>query len=246
MVSKPANFVKRLTSRGLLAAAAASVVTALACVHNDGSVFIGGVLAPPVPVQGSACTYTASSTGPFLFQGTLDVGLASQYSPVVLVGNQLIARGDQTQVRVETSRFIIQGVIVRLTDAAGAEITSYTVQVAGQVEPAAGATPSYGSTVVTLVPPETVKLLRGALTVRGPSKRVVAYFKVYGQTLNGASIESTEYQFPVDTCLGCLVSFSTAVCGGGGSSTTIQADACQRGMDQPVDACLCKSNAVCN
>ena len=174
MVSKPANFVKRLTSRGLLAAAAASVVTALACVHNDGSVFIGGVLAPPVPVQGSACTYTASSTGPFLFQGTLDVGLASQYSPVVLVGNQLIARGDQTQVRVETSRFIIQGVIVRLTDAAGAEITSYTVQVAGQVEPAAGATPSYGSTVVTLVPPETVKLLRGALTVRGPSKRHAA------------------------------------------------------------------------
>ena len=245
MDSKPANFAKRLASRCLVGAAAVGVATALACVHNDASIFIGGVLFPPIAVAGAECAYTGSATSPFLSRGTFDVGLANRYEPKVLLGNQLAARGDQTQVRAETARFIAQGATVRLTDAAGGEITSYTVQLAAQVEPASGSAASYAYFGVTLVDSDTVALLRKALTLRGPSKRVVAYFKVFGQTLGGESVESSEYQFPIDTCLGCLVAFTGQPCGGGGAASTTQAVACTAGQDQYQDSCLCAALAVC-
>lgn len=245
----PSRLGGTLLRRGLSLACAAATVTAMACVHNDGSIYIIGVLQPPASAQGGQCSYTATATGPFNSSGVLDVAFTLHYEPAVLIGNQLAARGDTNQLRVETNRFIAQGTIVRLTDAAGAEIKSYTVQGAGEADPSSGGTPGLGIVFPILVDPDTVINLQKS-KLSSPSAapvRLVAYFKVYGQTTGGQSIESAEFAYPIDACNGCLVTVPAAGCQdtSGGTSATAP---CVEGQDQPIDCRLClKSNpAVCN
>jgi hypothetical protein len=248
MESKPSTFVKRLAGRWA-AVAFATCVTATACSHNDGSIYIVSVLAPPTATAGAACTYQAVNTGPFITSGILDVGLAQHYEPAILVGNQLVARGDNSTLRVETNRFLIQGCVVRLTDAGGNQVASFTVQGGAEVDPSTSGTPGLGIYFPTLVDPATVAQLRKNYQTPGASQassRLVAYFKVYGATTGGQSMESVEFEFPIDTCYGCLVtrpadsSCSTPI--SGSTSTTVP---CSLGQDQAIDCRLCPTYPVC-
>ncbi len=46
----------------------------------------------------------------------------------------------------------------------------------------------------------------------GTSQRMVLGITVQGQTLDGASVESAEWYYPVDVCDGCLVAFDVQQC----------------------------------
>src|ERR1700761_4295385 len=80
-----------------------------ACAHNDGSLFVDGVLAPPIP-SGDMCTYTASPTSQMLSGGAVDAALVlgstgeGGYAEIFLLGNQLIPQGNATTPDTETSR----------------------------------------------------------------------------------------------------------------------------------------------
>jgi hypothetical protein len=248
--------MKRIWGRAL-AAMAVSVVAISACVSNDGSLFIQGVLAPPTAGADGTCVYTTTATGPFISVGTLDVALGSQYIPTLLVANQLVERGASTQSRVETNRVQLQGAIVRVTSAAGAELRSYTVPSAGFVDVSTGGTPGYGAVSTVLVDSDTVNSLRQQLGGVGSGLiRLLVYVKVYGVTLGGTHVETGEYQFPVNACFGCLVNFPAdsveptlatpnckAVSSGSGGGAL--AKPCVTGQDQAIDCRLCQGNIAC-
>ncbi len=241
----------------VVAGAVAIGVASTACVANNGSILILGVLSPPATTgtTGATCIYTPTQQGPYLSYGVVDVAFAQQYVPVVLVGNQMVCRGDPAQSKVETDRVTLQGAIVRITDASGSQLTTYTVLGSGFVDCSSGGTMGLGTYSTTMLDPSTISAIRSALgSTIGASKRLVSYIKVYGITTGGQHIESGEFSFPVNACLGCLVSFPV------GSSDPTQplpnclassttggsiSQPCVMGQDQPIDCRLCQTNPVC-
>ena len=233
-----------------------------ACAHDDSTMYIQQVVAPPAGASLTAsCLYQApSTTTPAEFAGQLDVGLASSYSPVIIVGNQLIARGDNANARTETNRVQLRGAVVRVTDSQGNQLSTFTSLTEGSVDPSLGTTPGFGQAAVTIVDPGTVDLLRGDLSNRAKRKTILSFFKVFGQTLGGTYVESNEFQHVIQICNGCSVSFPAEAvdpdkpfpnclkaipAGAAGSSTTL-AIPCVAGQDQATDCRLCQGVDACD
>src|SRR3954454_12237634 len=88
--------------RSLLAAlvAAPSLLGSPGCAENESTIFIRQV---NVPVSsGNGCTVEPTPTSLFISRGLLDLAFRNQYVATLLVGNQLVARGNPTQERTET------------------------------------------------------------------------------------------------------------------------------------------------
>ncbi|MEO7112304.1 MAG: hypothetical protein ABI183_17795 [Polyangiaceae bacterium] len=247
----------RLAALAAFGAAFAALVSA--CAHNDASLEVNGVLAPPVP-QNGICAYTADPTQAKVSSGTLDVGLLSSYTPELLIGNQLISRENNTNLQAETARIVLQGAVVHVDDTNNNEINSFTSLSSGFIDPGTGGAPGYGPMSVTIIDPKTAQALQASLPALG-TKRVIARVTVFGQTSGGANIESNEFQFPVDVCNGCLVTFPAdsndpvkqAANGGAPncsatstSSSTSTVVPCVVGQDQVVDCRLCQGKTVCD
>lgn len=245
-----------------IAAGVGLVVAASSCVENKGTLYVQGVMLAPVAQAGMACTYDPQPTAPLqLYEGVLDIAFSNTYAPVLLMANEMVQRGSSTLLRVETSKIQLQGATVRLTDATGAQMSSFTALSGGYVDASNGTTPGYGAFSITVIDPATVEgILRPALTnadvriQRTMSKRVIAYVKPYGQTLGGLHVEAGEFQWPVQVCNGCLVSFPVEAedlgqarpnCLNAGSGSAQVAHPCSLGQDQIVDCRLCPDNPVC-
>ncbi len=236
-----------------------------ACAHDDATLYIAQVVFPPSPTNQLGCLYqTPNTTTPGEFSGAFDVGLSSAYSPVVLVGNQLVSRGDVAQVRVETNRVQLRGAVVRVTDSQGNQISTFTSLTEGVVDPSTGTTPGVTQAALTVVDPATADILRKQLPNRSARKTILTFFKVFGQTLGGTYVESGEYQHVVNVCSGCLVVFPSEAIdpaqktpdkpvncelgfpvGTQISATTI-ALPCVMGQDQPIDCRLCHGIPACD
>jgi hypothetical protein len=188
---------------------------AFACVHDDTSVFIQNVLAPQQVTPGSGCSYGPSTTQPFIPFGVLDVALRASYDPTYLVGNQLTAEANSAQLMTETSTIRVEGATVRLTDSQGSSVGtgSFTSLTSGTIYPAVGGTPSYtpitvpsvidSATVAAIMKSSSAQLVAGYV-------RVITYVRIFGHTLGGRYVESDEFEFPVDVCQACLISYSQA------------------------------------
>ncbi|MGH7285916.1 MAG: hypothetical protein ACRELY_30730 [Polyangiaceae bacterium] len=238
-----------------------TALMASACSHNDASIVVRDVLAPPQPQNGQ-CAYTSDPTQAFESSGVLDVALLASYTPIVLVGNQLIARNDNVNLKAETARVTLQGAVVHVDDTAGNEINSFTSLSSGFIDPGTGGVPSYGPIALTLIDPKTSSALASSIAASGvKTKEVIAHFTVFGQTAGGDDIESDEFQFPISVCNGCLVSFpadsvdpvesaanggapncDAAVASSSGGSTITP---CVIGQDQVVDCRFCHGNPAC-
>lgn len=243
----------RSISRSLLTAGSlmvGSLLFAPSCADNNSSLFIVGVL----DLGLTSCIGKPDNTGPFQSGGILDTAFASGYTALVLVGNQLTQQGSREQLRTETSRVALRGAEVQLTtldgrslSVAGANGTFSTVGT-GFVDPAAGTTPSYATMAVNLIPP--------GLT--GLPPQVLAKIRVFGDTLGGTSVTSSELDFPIMVCSGCLVSYDTPdmtqaagapfMCATttASSTQTTAATPCILGQDQLFSCTLCSAaDPVC-
>jgi len=245
----------------LSAAIALAAIAEAGCSHDDSTIFIHGILAPPTAANG-ACVYSSEPTNASLSSGTLDIGLLATYQPVALFGNQMLARQSNESIRTETSRVTVQGVTVHVTGAGGAIDRSFTALTSGLADPGTTDAPGFGVATVTLVDQDTTERLRDSIPVGGTLLLTVR-FKMFGQTLGGQSLESDEFQFPVNVCRGCLVAFVDgsedeaerqttgkpnchAPLTGSSSGGVTLAAPCVLGQDQPADCRLCKSFAVCD
>ncbi len=248
--------MKRLLGQTLAIVAAGLLATAVtpACAENDQSLFVRMVIAPP-----ANCTYTSDATQAFISEGTLDVALTETYTPTLLVGNQLIQRGDQQAPRTEPNRVHIQGAVVRLTEPNGGTFAEFTTVTSGLAEPSENGAPSYCPTGITAIDQATSRRLRDRLVASvaagGPSRQLlIANIKVFGKTLGGIDVESGEFQFPITVCSGCLVDFSKgddpAVEGTDcnlplAEGGTVSGGGCHPGNDVPIACQACKPNPAC-
>ncbi len=235
-----------------------------ACVHNDSSIFVQDVLAPQEVSNGQSCTFTSATTQPVLSSGVLDVDFRYNYNPTYLVGNQLVAEANAQQLVTETSTITIQGAVVRITDAAGNQLANYTRLASGTIYPAVGGVPGYAPISVTAVIDNSTVANNATIrsTVinappRTASVRLVTYVRFFGNTLGGRYVESDEFEFPVDVCRGCLITFSpqdispnapVPNCLGNsaaGSSTAQQTLPCVVGQDLSIDCVQCQGIPDC-
>jgi hypothetical protein len=243
-----------LVGLSLLAGAAAAVP---ACVHNDSTLFVQNVLAPPLVTAGQECTFTSDPTQPAISSGTMDVALTGAYNATFLLANQMVSESNSQQLQTETSTIHVEGAVVRITDAAGNQLNNYTRFAAGTVYPASGTTPGYAPISVDIVDSTSASSISGQLA-GGAVVRLVTYTTFFGHTLGGRYVESDEFGFPVDVCYACLVAFTAADInpnlpfpncvgtGTSGSATSVPVP-CKPGQDTPIDCSACReSSAVCN
>jgi hypothetical protein len=258
--------MKRLWGHVLvgLSAVSGGSVAFVACVHNDSTIFVQDVLMPQQVANGQSCLFTASTTQPVLSRGTLDLDFRYQYDPSYLLGNQMTAEANSAQLVTETSTVTIQGAVVRITDSGGKQLNTFTRLAAGTIYPAVSGVPGYASISVTTIDNATIladsEIVANVINAppRAATVRLVTYVRFFGNTLGGKYVESDEFEFPVDICRGCLISFTPADINplyavpncaqnptSAGGSSAQQSLPCVVGQDLEIDCIQCQDVADC-
>jgi hypothetical protein len=218
------------------------------CADDESTLFIRQAQAH---VAGN-CGVDNAPTSLALLRGQLDLAFQRQYRADLLVGNQLVPRGNSSQLRTETARVEIQGTIVRAEDSTGATAWGpVTVPGTGFADPATGSTPSFGVVDTVLLGSELGTTLAGQLMGdRSSIRYFTAVVKAFGRTLGGMSVESGEWRFPINVCYGCLVVFPPEAtdpkimpipnCGLSTVTGTSVVHPCIVGQDDTIDCRVCK------
>ncbi len=111
----------------------------------------------------------------------------------------------------------------------------------------------YGSVEVDILDGESIREAAAGLKTRRETRRLVVQVTVFGHTMGGTAVETPPYQFPIDVCNGCLVSFEDAPddptlpgldCRGDASSLEAVVP-CFIGQDQKVPCWECQGYGVC-
>jgi hypothetical protein len=251
------RFVTHAIGAVTLVGIAASAFSA--CAHDDSSIFIRGVLAPPTNATDGTCEYTPDPTQPEISAGELDLVFAQAYYGNFLIGNQMNELANAEQLATETDRVVIEGAIVTVTDSATGETVrpAFSTPATGFVDPGQDGTPSYGvvTGVEILDPTATTPYISMLKSGAIGSATLIADVKFYGTTLGGTHEETNEYPFPIDLTYGGLVVFpngdsnpafgNAKSCNGASGtsgSTTTAVPPCIMGQDQPIDCSLCAGN----
>lgn len=171
---------------------AACMPLASGCVEAEAPFFIRSV-----KFQGCEDITVDSSN---LFSGTMDVAYSCEYFAVLEMGNQLVRRGDETKLQVETSRIGVASVDVEILQSdAETVVHAFTYPTTGFIDPSTGGSPGRG--------------LAGALLVDGAAAGIIAQqggglyvarIVVHGRTLGGEDIQTRPFDFPLEICIGCL------------------------------------------
>jgi hypothetical protein len=192
----PRFSAKTLLALGFAGLAASALPS---CATNDSMMFIIGVYARK---QGT-CSPKADADAPIWASGTLDRLFASDYTAALLIGNQITERGSREQLRTETSRVSLKGAEVTLESLKGEALAAaFSSTATGFVDAASGTDPSISVMYATLIPASVAPDL--------PLGTVVAKVRVFGDTLGGEDVESSELSFPIEVCEGCLVAYTAA------------------------------------
>jgi hypothetical protein len=189
------SFSKSMTVGALLACAAFST---LSCAENESSLFVIGVYA----LSRTQCVADVSSSAVLLPSGTLDRELTKGYNAALLVGSHLTQRGSRENLRTETSRLSIEGAHITLYSTTGEELPRPDVAATGLVHPASGTDPGLAAVFAQLIRPTDIDAL-------GPEGQAIVRIRVFGTTLGGQEIESGDYDFPIQICNGCLITYPT-------------------------------------
>jgi hypothetical protein len=231
--------MRRFSPRNLLAAgllASSAALLAGGCADNESMLFVRGVLAWP-PGQ---CIINPDPTSLVRLGGVLDRAFRSNYVAPLLIGNQLTTRGDRDTLRTESSRITLRGAVVEVNDRQGNRLLHYTADGTGFVDPGEGSNPGFGIMSVELIPPTAVI---------PDNTDVIVGVRVFGDTLGGREVESSELTFPIFVCRGCLVSYpsiaiqpDTGACGGGEEPSG--APPCVIGQDDAVDCRYCAESTT--
>jgi hypothetical protein len=241
--------MKQVVGRWLfLVAFAAAVGGGAGCADDQSMLFVRQAQAR-VASGTNGCVVDNSPSSLFITEGTLDLAFRTEYTAALLVGNQLVSRGNSSSLRTETSRIEIEGAEVKIEDGQTVVWGPYTVPGSGFIDPATGSTPSYGVTDAILLGSvfgnSLVPELRQSLAVR----RYTSVVKILGKTLGGTAIQSGEWRFPLTVCYACLVSFppdandtklSRPNCDLPPGTGTVVAAPCSLGQDDAVDCRVCK------
>lgn len=184
--------------KGALALALFGVASApmtSGCAQPEGMLYIKNVKA-------QRCE-DISVDSPFLGSGRMDIRYSCNYIAILELNNQLVRRGDETKLQIETSRISVTGVDVQILSADGAVVGQFTYPMSGFVDPATGTNPGRGLASALLIDGGTAAAV-GAQIGPGGSGLYIANVVARGRTLGGLDIESRPFEFPIEICDGCL------------------------------------------
>lgn len=236
------SFSKNLLATAIVATVAAALPS---CASNDSSLYIAGIVAR----QQGACVVKPTLDSTLVQKGVLDRAFTTEYIAAVLVGNQILERGSRERVRTETSRVALTGAEITIEDAQGHPLVpKFSTIGTGLADPSDGTSPGISAMFVTIIP----STVAGQL----PAGTVVSKVRVFGTTLGGEDVESSELLYPIEICNGCLVTYPASdrdltadgtdyQCKQGTDSANMDnsADAlpCSLGIDLPVHCSLCSN-----
>lgn len=241
--------MRRSTTKSLLPAlllTMGSLPLIPSCADNNSSMFAVGVMA----LDKSTCVAKADNTSTLLAGGVMDVAFTQSYTGFVLVGNQLTQRGSREQLRTETSRVTLRGAEIKLTTIDGKLLGNYSTVGTGFINAAEGDVPSYAAMSVNIIPSAL-----GSSSQLLDAGYVVAKIRVFGDTLGNTAVTSSELDFPIRICEGCLVTYPTeardpTTAGGAykcttsaSTTTTTEEPPCVLGQDDSF-ACTACSAAI--
>lgn len=173
------------------------------CAENGVTIFVKGI----VSVKPPECVAKASSDVVLQSGLLFDTELTSSISVFLLVGSEMIGRGDPKTSRAEPNRVQIYQAQVELQDTAGNALgianNPYTVSTFGMIDPTASADAAYGLVSVDLVPPGV-----GVALAKTGKSAILVSVKLFGRTLGGTEVESRAVALPATVCSGCSVVFS--------------------------------------
>ncbi len=224
------------------------LATVASCGNADlPPVFVMGVLAPPTPTGSSTCVYMPDANGPFLSAGSVDFAFTREYTPILLLANQL-TRHCSPDNYVAPTEIVVLAATVRINDTDGNELDRYTIAGAGFISPPTGGQLGLGTYATTLVS----STVADRLGMFSGTKRLISYVAVYGRTYDGSPFESGWFSFPIDVCFGCLVTFPATAddptsaiqpnCDATSSANLVPP--CVLGQDRPIDCRLCASTSA--
>ncbi|MGK3969727.1 hypothetical protein WMF38_32940 [Sorangium sp. So ce118] len=172
---------------------------ASACADNESSLFVRMRMA-----RSGDCTVSCSPGELFWTEDAVDAAYVGSHSATILVGNQLVERGNSDVLRTETSRVQLYEAEVRVSDMEGNAVNEgYVVPINGVVDPGTSNDPGYNCTEVLLLDGGTMDTLRVQASELGRDVEVVATMILRGRTLGGQEVETAEWSYPVRVCFGC-------------------------------------------
>jgi len=175
----------------ILFAAVATLVVAPGCVEAEAMFFVAGA-------KVRSCEGTSIDSDD-LGAGSLDVRYGCEYSVFLQLGNQLVRRGNDTTLKVETSRISITSYDVEVLNSVGDVIdrgadgpAAFSFTTTGFVDPASTSQPGFGLALVTLIDGATARTF---LSTGGGL--VTARVTIHGRTLGGDDISTRPWDFPI-------------------------------------------------
>jgi hypothetical protein len=205
----PGLVARRVAALALLAMSGG--LLASACADNESSVFIYVNKAPTVSTDApGTCTFECEPEGEFLGRGTVDVLFPQPSFPGhLVVGNQVITQKVATKLRTETSRIQLYEAEVRVSDVGGNALTysdgsevAYVYPLSGSIDPADTGGSGWGCATVPLLDGGALDSARARALAQGDFD-VISTVIVRGRTLGGQELESGEWAFPINICVGC-------------------------------------------
>ncbi len=236
----------------MLRLAAALVPVALvACVDSGDE----GMYVLNNTAVGDSCALSGSPDQPFISHGVIYFGSSLPYTLTPLIQSRILASETDTDQAQKTIQ--LRGADVTLTlkamsvQAADGSITStqpetvlgqFSTLFAGAVTP--GGSVNVGVSIVPQTTLRAVADMSGADLVNGAfTAEVLASIVIKGD-INGSSIESTPYLYPVSVCSDCVISVVGA-CPLPAGTDVRPGNACNPYQDGIVDCCLDGEDLVC-
>ncbi|WP_433930958.1 hypothetical protein AB3662_42920 [Sorangium cellulosum] len=193
------GLLTRLCALALLTASGG--LFASACADNESSLFIRQRMA--VPATGE-CLVSCSPTEAASHGDAIDSAYAGSHIAKLLVGNQVVQRGDSDVLRTETSRVQLYEAEVRVSDMEGNPVNEgYVVPINGVVDPGTSSNAGYNCTDVLLIDGATMDDLRVQAAELRRDVEVLATVVIRGRTLGGQEVETAEWSYPVRVCFNC-------------------------------------------
>ncbi len=191
------GLARRLCALALLATSGGLLGSA--CADNESSLFIRMRMA-----ETGDCNVSRGPSEPFWSEDAVDSAYAGSHSAMLLVGNQIVERGDPDVLRTETSRVQLYEAEVRVADIEGNDVTpGYVVPITGAVDPSTSGDAGYNCTEVLLIDGATMDSLRAQAAQLRRDIQVWATVVLRGRTLGGQEVETKEWTYPVRVCFAC-------------------------------------------
>ncbi|MFO0665661.1 MAG: hypothetical protein U0174_17020 [Polyangiaceae bacterium] len=214
---------------------------------NQSFIILGSVIG--VPQQTGGCNFQVDSDVLVRASGIVDVSLRRSYRAPLAVENQLIVRRDELNARAESNFGVFTSADVRTIDGAGAVVGNFTTPVTQTPVP-----PGVQRGVVfsDMIDPNLLNRLASQLKLR-ETRDFVTYVKLHGRTSGNKAIETDEFQFLMQVCNGCLVTFPPASVDASIAKPNCRSSEnpdneapCSIGADDPVDCRFCRGLSSCD